>query len=40
MAALARLRPFAMPDLPTPEMRLAFKVCADILLFAWLGAAP
>lgn len=39
LAALAWLRPFALPDLPTPEARLAFAMRADVLLFAWLGAA-
>lgn len=39
LAALAWLRPFAMPDLPTPETRLVFTVRTDILLFAWIGAA-
>lgn len=39
LAALAWLRPFATPELPTPWMRLAFTMRTDVLLFAWLGAA-
>lgn len=39
LAALIWLRPFAMPDLPTREARLAFTARVDVLLFAWLGAA-
>lgn len=38
LATLAWLPPFAMPDLPTPEARLAFTVRLDVLLFAWHGA--